>query len=89
MPGTIGLVYDSPELAEVVSRLRSATGKTSAGGGDMGDPLEGTKFALRETGDGGEEEEGGVEVVCPYGRCRLGGRRNIDARANRCCVQQQ
>lgn len=72
VPGTIGLVYDSTDLTEVVSRLRSAAGKVSGGGGDSDYPLEGTKFALRERGDEEAEEEGYVEVVCPYGRCRLG-----------------
>lgn len=73
VPGTIGLVYDPPDLAEVVSRLRSATGKASADGDDSNHALEGTKFEWRETGNGGgeEEEEGNVEVVCPYGEFRV------------------
>lgn len=67
VPGTIGLVYDSPDLAEVVSRLKSATGKASGNGDDSHHALEGTKFAWRETGGGDEEEKDTVEVVCPYG----------------------
>eukprot|EP00752_Nemacystus_decipiens_P014340 g12758.t1 len=82
VPGTIGLVYDPPDLAEVVSRLRSAAGKAGVGGGDSDFPLEGTKFALREPGDGEAGGEDSVEVVCPYGNVYRLHKRNGDQRGD-------
>lgn len=87
VPGTIGLVYDPQELAEVVSRLKSATVKVNAGGDGGDHALEGTKFAWRETGDGDEEEGDIVEVVCPYGTRvgqRVGGAPISDSAVERC-----
>lgn len=52
----------------MVSRLRNASSKAVDDGGGGNDyPLEGTKFAFRETRAEDEEEENYVEVVCPYG----------------------
>lgn len=86
MPGTIGLVYDSPDLAEVLSRLRSTTGKASVGGDGSDHSLEGTKFALRETGNGDAEEKDSVEVICPYGGYRVG--ENSSGCSSAACLQK-
>lgn len=60
VPGTIGLVYDSGDLVEVLTRLKSATS------GDV-DRFDGTEFGWREAKGGEEKANTLVEVTCPYG----------------------
>lgn len=75
VPGTIGLVYDSRDLAAVLSRLTRASNSVDERGGDRA-MLEGTEFRWREAEGGEEKEEKFVDVTCPYGERERGSRGN-------------
>ncbi|CBJ27429.1 conserved unknown protein [Ectocarpus siliculosus] len=66
VPGTIGLVYGSSDLAEVIARL-TENAITNGNENNRKNALEGTKFAWREEKEEGGEETGYVDVTCPYG----------------------